>query len=61
MRSKRRFNLRDVFLFFVGISILCLFFASSQLTWFMTGFTAIIGFIYLITVWDEIVAWWSTR
>ena len=59
--NKRRIKMRDVFLFFVVITVVCFFFTPVEFFWFMAGFTGIIGFVYLVTVWDEVVAWWSTR
>lgn len=59
-KNKRKINFLDVVLFFVVLTAAS-WFVSVMLFWFMVGLTAVLGFVYLVLVWDELVAWWSTR
>ena len=59
-KNKRKINFMDVVLFFVVLTAAS-WFVSVMLFWFMVGLTAVLGFVYLVLVWDELVAWWSTR
>jgi hypothetical protein len=59
-KKGRSFNLLDVLLFMVVLSIGTLF-ISAQLFWYVGGVTAILFFIWLFIIWDDIVIWWSTR
>lgn len=59
-RKSRGLNLLDVLVVLV-IATAVSFFVLPEIAWFIGGTALVLGGIYLVMVWDDIVIWWSTR
>lgn len=59
-KKPQKINILDVVVVLIVATIIS-FFVIREVSWFIGGTTLVLGGIYLVLVWDDIVIWLATR